>query len=302
MDRLGGAAAARAGLFGGRAERLPADARGEGRAERGRACCATPSRRAASELPTCRRRARPEAERAALTREAMASGADVIYQAPCGAAGPGRLYGIADFLVRVEGDGGAGSGGSGGGGGLGAEWHYTAWESKLSRARRRRSSCSSSAATPRCCAEAQGVAPRVVSLVLGGGGGPDARSSCAWRRGAAGAPRPRAVRRIPCLLRPVGDARAPRARHAAGRWTELAAAQFKERDDLRLVARLSKKQAARRASPASARDGARRARRKRQGGEAAERARRRARGAVAAPPAGGAAVEIVRGARRGAAV
>ena len=108
-----------------------------------------------------------EAERAALTREAMASGADVI-QAPL--VGPGRLCGIADFLVRVEG-GGAGSGGSGGGLGLGAEWHYTAWESKLA-----------SSPTPQqllqlgCYAEmlreAQGVAPRVVSLVLGGGGGP----------------------------------------------------------------------------------------------------------------------------------
>ena len=183
-----------------------------------------------------------EAERAALTREAMASGADVIYQAPL--VGPGRLYGIADFLVRVEGDGGAGSGGSGGGRGLGAEWHYTAWESKLA-----------SSPTPQqllqlgCYAEmlreAQGVAPRVVSLVLGGGGGPTRLEL----RVADFAPQVRRVRERFAAFHASFDPSAMPALPApgapAGRWTELAAAQLKERDDIRLVARLSKKQAAR---------------------------------------------------------
>ena len=165
-------------------------------------------------------------ERVAATRAALASGPAVIYQAPLMGGG---FFGVADFLVRVD-------------GGPSAPARYMVWDAKLGRQPR------PAQVLQLCCyaemlAELQGAPVERVGLILGSTplvlrvsayGGLYRRTRARFL--AAQAVFEAAGQRVPAP---------PDPRMPAGRWGGLAASELLRRDDLRLVARLSRRQAAR---------------------------------------------------------
>jgi len=172
-------------------------------------------------------------DKAAATREAMRQQPDVIYQAPLAS---GEFYGIADFLVRTDLLGGGGAAAGGG------PATYTVWDAKLTRSPRPQQ------VVQLCCyaemlEEMQGVYPESVALILGGA---DARVMSF--RLADHQAHYRALRQRFLTFHSKFDASAeppglPTRGAPAGNWRELADGMLMGRDDLRLVARLSQRQA-----------------------------------------------------------
>ncbi len=167
-------------------------------------------------------------ERVAATAAAMADGPDVIYQAPLSSGG---FFGIADFLVRVDGSTTTSQ----------QQNEYTVWDAKLARSPR------PSQALQLCCyaemlTNLQGTPVERVGLILG--------ATPLILRVASHAALYRRTRdrfleaqsRFDATLEPPEP---PEPRAPAGRWSGLADKELLTRDDLRLVARLSKRQAAR---------------------------------------------------------
>ena len=180
------------------------------------------------------------AERVAATRAAIAEAPDVIYQAPLMGGG---FFGVADFLVRADapcGGEAAAEAEAGSGTDDAVSARYAVWDAKLARQPR------PSQVLQLCCyaemlAPLQGgaVAPHV-GLVLGATPLrlPTAAYLAVYRR-----TRDRFLA-AQAGFDPAAMPEPPAPRAPTGRWSGLAAAQLEERDDLRLVARLSRKQAA----------------------------------------------------------
>lgn len=189
-------------------------------------------------------------ERAAVTQQALLDRPDVIYQAPLAA---GEFHGIADFLVRTDLlDGewasrraaavGAGARLIGGPTAPLSPGRYTVWDAKLTRRARPQQ------LIQLCCyaemlEQMQGALPETVALVLGGS---DAKITSF--RLADHLAHYRSLRRRFLRFQSRYDASAgppmPPSRSApAGAWRGLADSLLLQRDDLRLVARLSRRQA-----------------------------------------------------------
>ena len=186
-------------------------------------------------------------ERAAATAWALAEGAEVIYQAPLAHDG---FFGIADFLVRVEGDvlacnavptGGAVSMRSGDEGAADcspAAPRYMVWDAKLARQPK------PAMLLQLCCyaemlSALQGFPVERVGLILGA-------TPLVLRVSAYDALYRRVRARFlaaqesfdPSSMPPL-----PAPSQFTGRWSGLATAELQSRDNLRLVARLSARQA-----------------------------------------------------------
>jgi uncharacterized protein len=195
-------------------------------------------------------------ERASVTQRTLLERPDVIYQAPMVA---GEFHGIADFLVRTDlldkewasrrtaaaGDGAGLTGGPalvGGADSPPSPVHYTVWDAKLTRRARPQQ------LIQLCCyaemlEHMQGALPDTVALVLGGS---DAKITSF--RLADHLAHYRSLCRRFLHFQSRYDASSgppmPPSRNApAGSWRGLADSLLLQRDDLRLVARLSRRQA-----------------------------------------------------------
>jgi predicted RecB family nuclease len=156
------------------------------------------------------------------TVSAIAEHPDIIYQAPLQGGG---FYGVADFLVRVP----------------GRDVEYMVWDAKLGRRAR------PSQVLQLCCysemlALLQPAPPEWAGLVLGG------RTPLPLRL-ASYAALYRHVRGRFLATQAAFDAsrlpEPPAPTDNAGRWSGLAAAELEQKDDLRLVAGLGRRQATR---------------------------------------------------------
>ena len=174
-------------------------------------------------------------ERAAATAEAIATAPDVIYQAPMLHDG---FFGIADFLVRVPPTPNAASSSSSSSSPSATAPRYMVWDAKLARHPK------PSQLLQLCCyaemLEAlQGSPVQRVGLVLGA-------TPLVLRVSAYDALYRRtrarflaAQNRFDALAMPE----LPERNAPSGRWSSLAASELLKRDDLRLVARLTRSQA-----------------------------------------------------------
>ncbi|EOD18999.1 hypothetical protein EMIHUDRAFT_118228 [Emiliania huxleyi CCMP1516] len=173
------------------------------------------------------------AQRALVTAEAMRERPDVIYQAPLAA---GSFAGVADFLVRSDLLGRDEAS-------RGDPALYTVWDAKLTRHVRPQQ------LIQLCCyaemlAEMQGARPETVSLVLGGSAARVASFRLAEHRAHFASLRRRFLAFHAGFDAAAEPPAAPTRSAPAGQWRGLADAELLARDDLRLVARLSQRQAA----------------------------------------------------------